>query len=286
MNDKPLNWGKWGETDERGTANYLTPDVICRAAGLVRKGKVYPLAIPLKADAPLWPGRHENWHVAISYNIHGPGFGGAEDILMIHTHGSTHVDALCHVCDEGKLYNGYSAASAIDSRGTKKNAIDKIGAIATRGVLIDVAGHHGKAHLEAGYVIKPDEIEKIARTEGVEIRSGDALLFRTGWIKTWEKDRAKFNAAQPGVGLETARWAGQREIAVMAGDNSAVEAFPVSDGFLPVHREFLRNQGGYLMELLDLEALAKDRVYEFLFVVAPLNITMGLGSPITPLAIC
>jgi kynurenine formamidase len=286
MADKPRNWGKWGAEDERGTLNYITPGVTLRAAHLVQKGKVYPLAIPLKASSPIWPTRHKNWHVATYHNQHGPGVGGAEDILMIHTHGSTHVDALSHLFADGQFYNGYSAAEALDSRGTKKNAIDKIGAIVTRGVLLDFAGYHKVEHLPAEHVITPEEVEKVAAAEGVSFESGDAILFRTGWQKTWdEKNPDPFNKRQPGPSLAVAQWAGDREIAVMAADNSAVEAFPLEGG-LVVHREFIRNQGGYLMELLSLDALAADKVYEFMFVVAPLNITMGLGSPITPLAIC
>ncbi|MBI3736919.1 cyclase family protein [Candidatus Sumerlaeota bacterium] len=281
----PRNWGKWGPEDERGTANYITPEVTAGAAKLVKTGKVFPLAIPLKASSPIWPGRHENWHVAVHQNLCGPGLGGAEDILMIHTHGSTHTDALCHIFEDGILYNGYPATSCIDSRGAKKNSIERLGAIVTRGVLIDAAGFHGVEHLEGGHAISVEEMNSIASAQGVEFASGDAVLFRTGWLKVWQKEREKFNASQPGIGLDVALWAGDKEIAVMAADNSAVEAFPLKDGFLPVHKEFIRNQGGYLMELFDLEALAAAKVYEFMFVVAPLNITMGLGSPITPLAI-
>lgn len=285
MSGEPLNWGKWGADDERGTANYITAAKTLAAARLVRTGKVYPLAIPLKANSPIWPTRHKNWHVATYHNPGGPGAGGAEDLLMIHTHGSTHVDSLGHYFTDGKFYNGYSAAESLDARGTKKNAIDKIGAIVTRGILLDFASHHRAEHLPSDHIITPDEIETVAKLQGVAIESGDALLFRTGWLGVWEKDPEEFNKRQPGVSLAAAEWAGRREIAVMAADNSAVEAYPVEGG-LVVHREFIRNQGGYLMELLNLDALAADKVYEFLFVVAPLNITMGLGSPITPLAIC
>ena len=285
MNASPRNWGKWGTDDQRGTLNYITPEKVRQSAALVKTGRVYPLAIPLKAGGPLWPGRHENWHVATHRNLCGPGAGGAEDILMIHTHGSTHVDALCHVFTDGTLYNGYNASDAIDSRGAKRNAITNIGAIVTRGVMLDVAGHRGVEHLGADHIITPDEIEAVASAQGVAIGSGDAVLFRTGWLKVWNEDKQRYNARQPGPSLEAARWAGEREVAVLAADNSAVEAFPMADG-LVVHYEFLRNQGGYLMELLDLDALARDKVYEFQFVVAPLNITMGLGSPITPLALC
>lgn len=285
MTDKPMNWGKWGPDDERGTANYITAEKTLEASKLIKTGKVYPLAIPLKPNSPIWPTRHKNWHVATFHNINGPGHGGSEDILMIHTHGSTHVDALCHVFRDGKLYNGFDAAEAIDGRGSKKNAIDKIGSIVTRGVMLDFCAYHNVEHLEADHIITPEEVEAVAKAQGVTIGEGDAVLFRTGWLKVWEEDEATFNARQPGPSLAVAKWAGERGVAVMAADNSAVEAYPMEEG-LVVHQEFLRNQGGYLMELFDLDALARDRVHEFMFVVAPLNITMGMGSPITPLAIC
>lgn len=283
--DTRTNWGKWGAEDERGTLNYITPEKTARAAALVKTGRVYPLAIPLKAKAPIWPGRHQNWHVATYRNTPGPGPGGAEDILMIQTHGSTHIDALCHIFVDGQMYNGFDAAKSIDARGAARNAITNIGGIVTRGVLLDVAGYHGVDHLPADHIVTPDEIEAVASKQGVAIESGDALLFRTGFIKVWERDPDEFNAKQPGPSLDAAIWAGEREIAAMAADNSAVEAYPQPDG-LVVHYEYLRNQGGYLLELLDLEALAADKVYEFMFCVAPLNITRGLGSPVTPLAVC
>ena len=284
MSERPGNWGKWGDEDQRGTLNYITPEVTAAAAKLARTGRVYPLSIPLRAEAPIWPGRHQNWHVAMHRNTQGPGPGGAEDIIMIHTHGTTHMDALCHVFRDGTLYNGWNAAEHVTSRGATRNSIDNVGAIVTRGVLLDVAAHRGVPHLPAGEVITPDELEAVAKAEGVEIRSGDALLIRTGWLATWERDADAFNRSQPGPSIEAARWAGRKEMAVIAADNSAVEAFPVADG-LPVHQEFLRDQGGYLMELLDLDALARDRVYESMFVVAPLRLWRGLGSPITPVAI-
>ncbi|MEX2015131.1 MAG: cyclase family protein, partial [Candidatus Hydrogenedentales bacterium] len=134
-------------------------------------------------------------------------------------------------------------------------------------------------------VIGPDELEAVAAAQALQFESGDALLIRTGWMRTWSGDQRTFHAQQPGIDLAAAEWAGENEIALLGADNSAVECFPVKDDFLPVHREFLRNQGGYLLELLDIEQLAADGVHEFLFALAPLNIKLGLGSPVTPLAI-
>lgn len=281
----PSNWGKWGVDDQRGTLNYIDRAKVVRAAQLVKAGRVYPLAIPLAPNGPMWPGRHENWHVATYSNTHGAGPGGAEDILMIHTHGSTHLDALCHFYVDGEMYNGVKAADVLDGRGARKHAITNVGGIVTRGVLLDAARHRGVDALAADDVIGPDELEAVAKSQGVQFKTGDAVLIRTGWITTWTGDARVFHALQPGINLAAAEWAGEREIALLGADNSAVECFPVQDDFLPVHREFLRNQGGYLLELLDLEQLAASAVYEFLFTLAPLNIKLGLGSPVTPLAI-
>jgi kynurenine formamidase len=285
MNNSISNWGKWGAEDQRGTANYITPEVVLKATRLVKRGAVYPLAIPLKARAPRWPGRHENWHVATYFNLDGPGLGSAEDLLMIHTHGSTHIDALSHIVVDGKTYNGVAAGQAIDSTGARRNGIDSLGPLVTRGIMLDFPALHGIDHLEPDHVILPDEVEAAARRQNVAMESGDALLFRTGWLNVWSKDARVFNERQPGPSREVAIWAGQREIAIMGADNNAVEAYPLAEE-LSLHREFIRNQGGYLMELLDLEKLARDRVHEFMFIASPLNITRGLGSPLTPIAIC
>jgi len=283
--DRPNNWGRWGADDQRGTANYITPEVTARAAELVRRGKTYPLAIPLKAKAPIWPSRHKNWHVATYHNLSGPGRGGGEDILMMHTHGTTHIDALCHVFCEGQLYNGYSAATSIDASGARKNSISELGAIVTRGILLDVAGYHRRQHLEAEHAIEAGEVESILKHHGLEVCSGDVLLLRTGWREVWKQDPERFDRAQPGITLDVAEWAGRREVVALGADNSAVETYPSAAG-LPVHTEVIWRQGGYLIELLDLDELAREEVYEFMFVLAPLNIARGMGSPVTPLAVC
>jgi len=280
----PRNWKRWGENDERGTLNYITPDKVRRAAALVRLGRRFSLAIPLQRSAPIWPDRHKNWHITTYSNTAGPGDGGAEDVIMMHTHGTTHIDALCHVFTDGLLYNGFSANQSISSDGARRNAISNVDAITTRGVLIDVAGYHRVEALPHDHEITPEEIQTIANYQGVHIEAGDALLFRTGFMSLWSKDESAYDRAQPGVNLAAAQWAGDREIVLMGADNSAVEVFS-GDQDLPVHIEFIRNQGGYLLELLNLDELSREKIYEFLLVVAPLRITNGLGSPLNPIAI-
>jgi kynurenine formamidase len=284
MDSQPRNWNRWGADDQRGTLNYITPEKRLQAAGLIRAGKAYSLAIPLRAEAPIWPSRHKNWHIATHRNTQGPGPGGAEDVLMMHTHGTTHIDALCHVFRDGRMYNGYSAVEAISSGGAERNSIANVDVIATRGVLLDFPKYHGAAHLPADHEITPREAEAVAAAQGVVIGSGDAILFRTGFMQIWQRNSAEYDRAQPGINRAVAEWAGEHEIVLLGADNSAVEIFPTIPP-LPVHQEFIRDQGGYLLELLYLDDLARDEVYEFMLVVAPLRIDRGLGSPINPIAL-
>src|ERR1700734_1346560 len=226
MSSQPRNWNRWGPDDQRGTLNYITAEKRLQASKLIRSGKVYSLAIPLRADAPIWPTRHKNWHIATHRNTLGPGPGGAEDVLMMHTHGTTHIDALCHVFRDGQMYNGYSTAETITSHGAERNSISNVDAIVTRGILLDLAKYHGVAHLTVDHEITPKEVEAVAAAQGVALGCGDALLLRTGFMQVWKRNAEEYDRAQPGVNRAVAQWAGEREIVLLGADNSAVEIFP------------------------------------------------------------
>ena len=284
MTEQPGNWGRWGADDERGLLNMVTPERVRAAAGLVRRGQVYSLAIPLQKDAPIWPTRHKNWHTNTFTNATGPGPGGADDMLHMHTHGTTHIDALSHIFFDGRMFNDHPAAQ-MTRDGTQHNAITQVPGIVTRGVLLDVARHADVPHLEMGHRIDGAQMEACAAAQGIEVRPGDAVLLRTGWLRVWDTDPAQFDRGEPGVSLDGAAWLAARDVVAIGADNSGVEVIPTETGSLGVHVELIRNQGMYLLELLDLDALAADGVHEFLFVAAPLRITGGVGSPLNPLAI-
>jgi len=280
------NWGRWGPDDQRGTLNYLSSEVVKRAAGLVKKGKVYSLAVPLERDGPIWPGRNRTWHCTSYHNDPAPGgLGGADDMLVMHTHGTTHVDSLAHVWYDNRLYNGHSSNN-VTSAGAAKNAIDNARWIVGRGVLLDVAGYKGVDHLEKGYAITPEDLEGCARTHNVSIEPGDILLIRTGWYRLFSTDRALFDSGEPGPGIAAVEWFAKSEVCAIGADNGGVEVLPPEGpGGMVVHYKVIRDLGAYLMEYLDLEELARDRIYEFLFVATPLRIVRGIGSPLNPLAI-
>jgi len=289
------NWGKWGAEDQLGALNYVAPELVVKAATLVRRGQIYSLALPIRrSGVPLEPSRNPAMHLMKldggDYAAGAKPPGGvraADDYLFISCHGTTHIDALSHVWTGEEMYNGFPG-SAVRSSGAHRLAMDNVRGIVARGVLLDVAAHMGVAHLDGGYAITDRDLAATARGQAVAVGRGDVVLVHTGWPAMFARDPDAYHRSQPGVGLAGGRWLIDREVAAVGADNIAVEVHPAEDGtsVVPLHVALIRNHGVYLIELLDLEALARDRVFEFLFVAAPLRIVGGVGSPLNPLAIC
>ncbi|HZP40732.1 MAG TPA: cyclase family protein [Candidatus Binatia bacterium] len=293
------NWGRWGADDERGTTNFITPDVVRRAAACVRRGAVFSLGLPLGADGPQigQGGRVNPLHVMtategrLGADPDGPRY--ADDIIVMPLQCATQWDSLAHVHYGGKLYNGFPSAT-VTPAGAAKNAIDRQAAgVVSRGVLLDVARARGVARLAPGTVIGPAELEAAERAEGVRVESGDVLLVRTGHLAvfTADGDRVGYMRRMPGLGVACVEWLHAREVAAVASDTNAVEVIPFEDPALPlpVHALCIRDMGLTLGEMFVLDALAADcaadGVWEFLFTAPPLPVTGAVGSPINPLAV-
>ena len=282
------NWGRWGPDDQRGTLNLLTAKNVQDSASLVSQGKVYSLSVELDKDGPLPDIRNPLWHRTSLIERPSPMHSAADDVVVMHTHGTTHIDALCHIFAENQMYNGFRADETIHpTSGASKNGVQNIVSIVGRGILLDIAGYRGVDHLESSDEIPPAELDSCAQAQGVEIKAGDIVLIRTGWMNVFFDDPVVFRSNSPGVSRSVAGWFRERDILALGADNMSVEPFPQPPGgSKTLHYSVIRDQGGYLMEFLHLEELAADRVYEFMFVAAPLRLINGIGSPINPLAIC
>jgi kynurenine formamidase len=220
-------------------------------------------------------------------------FRYADDYVFMPLQAASQWDALAHVFYDDQLYNG-RAASSVGSRGAAHNSIDKISkGIAGRGVLLDIPRFLGVEWLDAGRVIRTEELDGAAAAQGVEVKPGDILLFRTGYRRKFltERDPAAFMSGEPGLGLSSAEWLHERQVAAVASDNWAIEVLPGEPEHEPfaVHMVLIRDMGMTLGEMLDFEELAADcaadGVWEFFFCGPPLKFTGGVGSPINPLAI-
>jgi kynurenine formamidase len=211
-----------------------------------------------------------------------PGYGYADDSIIVACHGTTHLDALSHVWRDGLMWNGYPA-STVTSRGAARCGIEATGPIVTRALFLDLAAD---APLSGGEPISAAQLDRAARAHGLIPDPGDALLVRTGWLSQWRAGAAT-TESWPGLDADCGEWLGQYDISVAGADNIAVEVGPstVAGSAMPLHLAAIRDRGIYFLELLDLEALAASGARRCLLVIAPLNIVGGVGSPVAPVAV-
>jgi kynurenine formamidase len=156
----------------------------------------------------------------------------------------------------------------------------------TRGVLLDVAAVKGVEMLEGGHEVTAADLDEAVKRQGVTLGAGDAVLIHTGWGNLWMKDNAKYNSGQPGIGVAAGEWLAKANPIPVGSDNWGIEVRPPPDKDLvfPVHQLLVTTYGIFLLENLDLDTLARDKVAEFAFVVLPLKIKGGTGSTVAPIA--
>jgi len=252
---------------------------------LIGRSRVYDLAQPYYVGMP-----HHPVHPPFLFGLskrHGDyvlsnGASSAAEVMTLGGHVGTHIDALCHFSCGGKLHGGIEAAPAQSfEHGFSSHSVDTISPILRRGVLLDFAAD---GPLAADVTIAPEHLEETCRSQGVTVGSGDVVLLRTGWAQYWN-DPARYIAQVRGPGPEEpgARWLSERKIFAAGSDTIAFERVPSHT--MPVHVHLLVESGIHIIEALNMEDLARDRVWEFLFVAAPLRIRGGTGSPIRPLAV-
>ena len=295
------NWGRWGEHDQRGALNLITPEAV-KAAALRRvTGKVYSLAIQLsKATVPAVHDRPAPERYTLSsvadigrvppfFEI-GEGVGANEDVLVMPSHIGTHMDALSHVTSASTLYNGFPADSFTPRGGAAKCGIEHTGSFAGPAKLLDVQGHLEAttgSGLATGQVIDSALLEACRAEQDTTIEVGDILLVRTGWLEHRNKHLPPEQAwMQAGLGFDSVEFISDHGISVVGSDNSAIEPIPFDrNQFLGVHIELLHQRGITLIEHLWLADLAADGCYDVLLAVGGLLVTGATGSPVNPIAI-
>ncbi len=277
------NWGRWGPEDQLGALNLLTPQVVLDAARLIKKGVVYSLAVPLEKDGPQLPAFHKTWRV--THASRGPGANFMEDVVTMDTHSGTHIDSLSHAWTGDHFYNGFTEDQVFQS-GVVVGGIDKVRSMVGRGIMLDVPSYRKVDHMGPGEIVTGEELDAIADHQGTEVRQGDIVMIRTGWERVFHADRTLWESAVPGPDGSLFGWLKEKDICALGADQPSVEA-DYTDRPDPssLHIHALRDLGIYLLENIALEELARDKVYEFLFIGAPLPLTHASGTPWNPLAI-
>lgn len=308
--EKHSNWGRWGENDERGTLNHVTPEMIAHAASLVRKGRPVSLALPLDENGPQRGTFNRfnpihlmtrdgadvlaNTSVRDFYGGTDRYFRGTDDLVILPLQSGTQWDSLAHVVFENKIYNGYGA-DQVSSKGALRNGVrNAADAMVGRGVLLDMPRAKDLPWLEPGTAISGQDLDDAASRQGTEIGRGDFVVVRTGAMAQARARGAWGDYAggpAPGLGLDSIDWVAGHEIAAVATDTWGMEVLPneTPDVFQPLHIVFIVHLGLWVGEIWDLDPLAEDcaadGVYEFLFCGPPLPFTHAVGSPLNPMAI-
>lgn len=303
---EPNNWGRWGELDERGTTNFITPEKVVEAARLIQNGRIISMAAPLEVGANFDPTRapiQHYWRFTGADYIAGTAVNAAyekiqyvDDYITMSTHGSTQWDGLVHAAENDAVYNGFWIGSCESISGANRCSIhQQFESLCGRAVLLDVARHKGVDRLEQGYAISPEDLDEVMAAQGVEVREGDILIVRTGHLAWWydlpPEEKGRWGQGSPGISIRCVEWLHEKSVAAIAMDNLAIEVMPAEDpsAMLPVHPRLLRDLGLSLGELWNLEPVAADCAedgrYEFFVAAQPLNLQNSAGSPLNPIAI-
>ncbi|MFF3611524.1 cyclase family protein [Streptomyces sp. NPDC002580] len=254
--------------------------------------RVFDLAQPMRRGMPQSPN-HPPYRMLLERRhgdlIRSDGGSAANEVVITGGHVGTHIDALAHVSQDGRLHDGTDAATAQSAAGFSRLGIEEFTPYVGRAVLLDVARLHGVPVLPPAHEITAAELEATLEETRTDLRRGEAALIGTGWSRHWE-DPPTFTGDRhgvPGPGAEAGEWLAARGLRLVGGETLAFEHIPAGRGHavLPVHRRLLVEAGVHIVETMRLAALAEAGVTEFLLVLAPLPLVGATGSPVRPLAV-
>lgn len=290
----------YGADDERGALNKLTPAGSAAIVARADASMVYDLSIDYFVGMPSFQAAGDpSYQIYMSHspagtavdNLNGAGdevnrhvcYSG--DVIFMYTHTGTHIDSLNHFGVDGAIYNGFTPEEHLGSRHWTKGGAETIPPIVTRGVLLDIAGLKGVDCLPDSYAITIEDCQEALDRVGLTLGDGDVAFVRTGRMRYWP-DSSRVLGNPPGLSLEAARWLTGTGISAIAADQECVEVGPSQheDNWLPGHCHFLAEAGVPMIELVNLEELARDGVAEFCMIAAPIRLRGASGAPLRPIA--
>lgn len=284
------NWGRWGKDDQLGAMNLITPAKRKQAASLVKEG----VSISLARDTNTQTAEDNPQPYEHSMTLAGVGNRGQFSLdkigVSFHGYQHTHLDALCHMFWQGKMYNGFSQEEVTKEGASKLSIANLKQGVFTRGILIDLPKLKGVAYLEPGTAIYPEDLDAWEKKTKIKLTPGDVIFVRTGrWARRaavgpWDVSR---NSA--GLHASCAKWIRQRDVAII-GSDVASDLLPsgIEGVSHPIHQLVLVAMGVYIFDNCDLEALSeacdKRNRWDFLLTASPIAVAGGTGSPLNPIA--
>ncbi len=281
-------------TLERGALNYITPEIVKSASQLVSTGEVVTMG--LAWNTVTGPDNHKpalHYMTELSIDTPGEEPNCNKDFIGVDYHGKavSHLDAMTHISFRDTLFGGKKSTEVVNATGSSWSTVDKLGPIATRGVLLDAARFAGLDWIEPGTAIHVEDVLAYEKKFGFNIGQGDVVLLRSGHFARRDKlgvwDPSDFSA---GFHVDVMQLFKDRKVSVIGADgDSDVRPSPVAGVGSPIHVLALPALGVPLLDNLQLEAVAAKCAelnrWVFNIVISPLNIPRGTGSPINPIAI-
>jgi len=280
---------KWGTNDERGSANHMKPQSVLNAVKLIKTGEVIELGHVLNESIPIQRTRRFEMFTKPT----GPALGSnnrrSNEELVVAEIGQvgTQFDGFAHQTHGNSLYNCFKLDEVMTRTGFTKLGIHQVGALITRGVLIDVAGYKGVEMLGDSYEITVADLEGALKKQNGALQAGDAVIINTGWGKLFGKDNARYMKSNPGIGVKAGEWLIAKDPMLLGSDNTPVEVAPPADPKLsgPIHQMALVIHGVHLLEHMKLDELSAKGVHEFAFMMQPLKLQGATGSTVAPIAV-
>ena len=284
---------KFGPDDQIGNMNYVTPAKTLAATKLVTTGKSYRLAIETNKDTPAYPPRTFAVTIVQPGQNAGASLGPTkttynDDVIHGWAGVGTQLDGLGHIGIDNLYYNCNKSNDFAATDGLKKLGVEHVPAVATRGVLLDMAGYFNTDIVKEGTAFNRAEIEGALKRQGIKsIEKGDVVLFYTGWLKLLGKDNKRFGSVAPGLGRDGARYLASLGVAIVGSDTWSFEVIPFEKGagIFEVHQILIPLNGIHILENVNTEEMVRDQAWEFLFTLGAARITGGVQSIVNPVAI-
>lgn len=290
----------WGVDDDIGRLNMMTTESRVAVLADADPRRVFDLAVDYFLGMPSWVAagdpRYQIWMTHTPEGSANDRMSGASaavhekysycgDSISMYTHTGTHIDMLNHLGYYGRFWNGRTAQQDLGSRHWLRGGAGACPPIVARGVLLDVAALKNVACLPDSYCISPDDLQEASRCQGTPLRPGDVVLIRTGRMSVWP-DVEGYLRSTPGIGLAAARYLCKEAGAMCIGTDAAsidVDPHLEEDTFVPVHGYLFATEGVPVIEVLNLEELSAQQVFEIAFIGMPLKLSGATGSPIRPI---
>lgn len=284
---------KFGPSDQIGNLNHITPQKTLQGVKTVTRGKAYRLGIETNKDTPAFPPRTFSITIVQPGQVAGGSLGPTkttynDDIVMGWLGIGSQIDGLGHIGIDNVYFNCLKAQDFAQAGGLTKLGIETIPPIATRGILLDMAGYFKADIVKEGTAFNKAEIEGAMKRQGVKsIDKGDVVLFYTGWTKLIGKDNKRYGSVEPGLGVGGAKYLAERGVAAVGADTWGLEVIPFEKdvGVFEVHQILIPMNGIYILENMNTEEMVKDEAWEFLFTLGPSRLTGAVQAIINPIAI-